>query len=247
MEGSYIYCIIEDNQNQTFNLDIIGMEGAEIYTVCLNGIMAVISGSFLKEYSISRQNLLCHEKVIEEVMKEYTVLPVRFGTIAENEEKVRDILRENHDDFKDLLSMLKGKKELGLKAIFKKDIIYKDITRKYKDIERIRGGSFNVSYSQAIEIGKIVEAALEKEKGIYKEKILETLSPLAVQRKINNTFGELMIINAAFLIEERKESEFDSKVNELDKKCGDKIKFKYVGKVPPFNFVNFVIKAINQA
>lgn len=247
MEGSYIYCIIEDNQNQTFNLDIIGMEGAEIYTVCLNGIMAVISGSFLKEYSISRQNLLCHEKVIEEVMKEYTVLPVRFGTIAENKEKVRDILRENHDDFKDLLSMLNGKKELGLKAIFKKDIIYKDITRKYKDIERIRGGSFNVSYSQAIEIGKIVEAALEKEKGIYKEKILETLSPLAVQRKINNTFGELMIINAAFLIEERKESEFDSKVNELDKKCGDKIKFKYVGKVPPFNFVNFVIKAINQA
>jgi hypothetical protein len=50
-----------------------------------------------------------------------------------------------------------------------------------------------------------------------------------------------MIINAAFLLEKTKEAAFDLKVNELAEKYGDKIKFKYVGTVPPFNFVNIEI------
>jgi len=92
-----------------------------------------------------------------------------------------------------------------------------------------------------MEIGKMVEAALQKEKEIYKEDILDTLSPSAVEVKINNTYGERMIINAAFLINEDKEAEFDQKVQELADKYGDKMKFKYVGTLPPFNFINLTI------
>ena len=40
-----------------------------------------------------------------------------------------------------------------------------------------------------------------------------------------------------------RESEFDQKVQELDAKHGRKIKFKYIGTLPPFNFVNLVIEA----
>ena len=37
--------------------------------------------------------MLAHERAIEEVMKEYTVLPVRFNTITEDEEKVKKDIR----------------------------------------------------------------------------------------------------------------------------------------------------------
>ncbi len=50
-----------------------------------------------------------------------------------------------------------------------------------------------------------------------------------------------MILNAAFLIQEVKEPEFDEAVNELDKKYGDIMTFKYVGTLPPYNFVNLSI------
>jgi hypothetical protein len=50
-----------------------------------------------------------------------------------------------------------------------------------------------------------------------------------------------MIVNSAFLIEEIKEASFDQKVNEMVSKHSDKINFKYVGTVPPFNFVNIEI------
>lgn len=244
-EGKYIYCIIESNEAQSFGPLGIGGRGNELHTVCFNDIAAVVSDSPIKKYPVSRENLIPHEHAIEEVMKTYTVLPVRFGTIAEDEEKVKKILEREHDRFLALLKNMEGKKELGLKAIFKEDVIYKDILEKYKDIkvlkEKIAALPPEKIYFQRAKIGEMVEAALQKEKEIYGEEILNTLSPLALEVKTNNTYGERMIANTAFLVEKRKEAEFDQKVNELSDKYGDKMKFKYVGKVPPFNFVNLAI------
>ena len=141
-------------------------------------------------------------------MRYYTVLPVRFCTIAEDEAKVKRILEIEHDRFVDSLRNMEGKKELGLKAIFKEDVIYKDILEKYKDIkvlkEKIAALPSEKTYLQRAKIGEMVEAALEKEKAECKEDILNILSPLAVEVKTNNTYGELMIISAAFLVQKTK-------------------------------------------
>jgi hypothetical protein len=245
-EGKYIYCIIEaKDKSEQFGSIGIGGRSDVVYTVCFNNIAAVVSNSPIKKYSVARENLIPHECAIEEVMKSYTVLPVRFATIAENEDKVKKILEKDHERFIDLLKNMEGKKELGLKAIFKEDVIYKDILEKYKEIkvlkEKIATLPSEKTYFQRAKIGEMVEAALEKEKEIYREDILETLSPLALEVKTNNTYGERMIINAAFLVERHKEAVFDQRVQELGEKYGDKMKFKYVGTLPPFNFVNLTI------
>jgi len=243
-EGKYVYCVITTKEPRTFSSRGIGDRGDEVYTVCFNDIAAVVSNSPITSYSISRQNLLAHEKAIEEVMKEYTVLPVRFATITEDEDKIKRILEKEYERFKDLLNKMEGKKELGIKAVFK-DGIYKDILEKYdyikmlkKKIEKLPSAK---TYYERMEIGKLVEDALEKEKALCKEDILNALSPLAQDVKTNNTYGELMVTNAAFLVEKDRETEFDQKVQGLDVKYGSKINFKYVGTLPPFNFVNLVI------
>jgi hypothetical protein len=96
-----------------------------------------------------------------------------------------------------------------------------------------------------MKIGEMVETAFQKEKELYKNEFLNSLSPLAVEVKINNTFGDRMILNAAFLVEKCKEQKFDQIVNRLSDEYDDKIKIIYVGTLPPFSFVNLVIKADN--
>ncbi|MGB6370012.1 MAG: GvpL/GvpF family gas vesicle protein [Atribacterota bacterium] len=245
-EGKYIYCIIATAVAKTFGSIGIGGRGDELYTICFKDIAAVVSNSPIIRYTVSRENMLAHEKAIEEVMKEHTVLPVRFATIAEDEEKVKKILEKEYSKFKDLLNKMKDKKELGLKAIFKEDVIYKDILEKYKEIrilkEKVASLPSEKTYFKKAEIGKMVEAALQKEKEIYKKDILNTLSALAAEVKSISSYYELMIINAAFLVEKYKEAEFDQKVNEIEAKYSSKLKLKYIGKVPPFNFVNLVIE-----
>ncbi len=244
-EGKYIYCVIGTNGlSERFGTLGIGGRGDELYTIYFQDIGAVVSNSPIKKYPVSSENALSHEKAIEEVMKYHTVLPVRYCTIAEDEEKVKKILEKEYDKFKNLLKNISGKKELGLKAIFK-EVIYNDIVDKYEYIKRLKekitGKPPETTYYLRMEIGKMVERALEREKEKYKDEMLNTLRLLSEEMKINNTYGERMILNAAFLIKKDKEAEFDLKVNELVERHDDKIRFKYVGPLPPFNFVNLVI------
>jgi hypothetical protein len=243
-EGKYIYCIIETKgKEERFGPLGIGGRGDELYAICFDDIGAVISDAPIKKYSVAREYLIPHERAIEEVMKSYAVLPVRFATLAEDEDKVRKILEKEHDRFVKLLKSMEGKKELGLKAVFKEDVIYQDILANY-DAIRIQKEKIAKEPARGfalMEIGRQVEAALEKEKRKCTEDILNSLVGLALEVKINPTYGERMILNAAFLVEKSKERGFDLKVNELAQNYIDKIKFKYVGIVPPFNFVNLTI------
>jgi len=244
-EGIYIYCIIESKEPLSFGSIGIGERGDDVYTLSFQDIGAVVSNSPIKKYPVARENLIPHERVIEEVMKTHTVLPVRFATIAENEEKVRLILEREYRRFVELLKNMEGKKELGLKIMFKEDLVYKDILEKNDDIkalkEKIAPLSPEKSYYQRMEIGRMVEAVLQKEKESHREEALGKLSPLSEQVKTNNTYGDMMIVNAAFLITKEKEEEFDMEVQGLADRFGDKVRFKYVGTLPPFNFVNLVI------
>ena len=249
MTGKYIYCIIASDRPQSFGPFGVGDQRAELTTICFDDIAAVVSDSPIIKYRVSRDNLITHEKAIEEVMKAYQVLPVRFSTIAENEEKIAKILEKEHDRFAELLKTMNGKTELSVIAIFKEDVIYNDITEKYKDIRAFKGRIANLSPEKArgplMEIGRKVEEALSQEREIHKQEILEALTALSCDVKVHDNYGEMMILKAAFLVERWREAEFDRKVNALAEKYVGKIRFKYVGTLPPFNFVNLVIETGN--
>jgi len=244
-EGRYIYCITGPGQKRNFGTIGIGGRGDEVSIIVYRDIRAAVSASPVVRYQVGRENLLCHERAIEEVMKHYAVLPVRFGTIAEDEEQVIRILEKEYIGFSRLLNDITDKKELGLKIVFREEIIYKDILTDYAEIrihkEKIAHEPPEKTYHQRMEIGRLVAAALEREKTKYKEHILGVLMPLCEDAKINNPYGERMILNAAFLVNKSKEGQFDLRVNELSDKHCNKMKFKYVGTLPPFNFVNIPI------
>jgi hypothetical protein len=87
-EGKYIYCIIETKQERNFGPIGIGGRGDEVTTIGYGDLSMVISDSPMTKYVVSRENMLAHEMVIEEVMKEFTVLPVRFCTIASDADEL---------------------------------------------------------------------------------------------------------------------------------------------------------------
>lgn len=245
-EGIYIYCILEDSAPRTFGSQGIGGRGDDLYIISCGGIAVLVSNSPCRTYPASRENFLAHEEAIEEAMKGQPVLPVRFGTIADDEEEVVNILKAEQNKFKELLNEVSGKTELGLKALVKEEVVYKDIMEKYEEIKALKDQAVHhplqATYYQRIEIGRRVETALQKEKELYRKQILGALSPLAVDVKSNPTYGELMILNAAFFITAPIEAEFDQEVQSLDARYGDKLRLKYVGPLPPFNFVNLVIQ-----
>jgi hypothetical protein len=245
-ESIYIYCIFGSSPPQSFGAAGIGERKDELYSVCAGGLCAVVSHSAMRKFKISRDNLLAHERAIEEVMKTRAVLPVRFATVAENEGKVRKILLKETERFSSLLRTMEGRKELGLKAVFDSEKIYAQIARQ-EEIKRNKARLSSLPadkvYFQKMELGRMVEKALERARDKCRADILAALAPLAIEVKTAKPYGEMMILNAAFLVERAREEEFDRAVRELDEKSGALVTWHYTGTVPPFNFVNIEISA----
>ncbi|MCS7210968.1 MAG: GvpL/GvpF family gas vesicle protein, partial [Chloroherpetonaceae bacterium] len=241
MNGRYLYAIVllpqSSEQRERLPTSLgkkgIGGRGDEVYLVQHHNIGIFLSASPTEPYSLSRENLLTHERILEELLAYYTLLPMQFSTIAESEEEVRCLLEREYERFYAMLEQLQGKKELGLKAIFH-ERIFQEIAEKSDPIRRKKAEIERIGATQAalIEIGKMVEAALEAEKQRYRTEILSSLRPLALQTVENKLIGDRMLLNAAFLVDVRQETAFDEKVRELGKALEDKVKFKYVGNVP---------------
>lgn len=246
-EGKYIYGIIRHTGPIEFGAIGIGKRADMVYGINYNDISAIVSNSPIIQYEARRVNMTTHEKVLEEVMKQFTVLPVRFSTISEysDDSGILKILEKDYKKFDDLLTKMDGKKELGLKVLAHDAAIYESIVEKYEEIKTLRGKLINLpvdkTHYQRMKIGEMVAEALKKETENYKNIILDVLSPLADDVKVNDNFGEMMILNSAFLIRNVVEPEFDQAVNDLDEKYGNFMTFKYVGTLPPYNFVNLVI------
>jgi hypothetical protein len=246
-EGKYIYGIIRHTGPLEFGPIGIGKRADLVYGINYKGITAVVSNSPVTIYEARRVNMIAHEKVLEEMMKTFTVLPVRFSTISEHDDDagILRILEKDYHKFDDLLGKMDGKKELGLKILAHESAIYEKIVEKYDAIRSLRDKLLNLppdkTHYQRMKIGEMVVEALKKETEGYKNNILAVLNPLADDVKINDNYGEMMILNAAFLIKNSIEPEFDKAVNDLDEKYGGLMTFKYVGTLPPYNFVNLVI------
>jgi len=122
-EGKYVYCIIRSLEPRQFTTLGIGERGDIVHTVHFVSLAAVVSDSPIVEYESSRRNMMAHTRVLEEVMQEFTILPVRFGTVAPSAEAVQRVLKRRSSEFHDLLVEMEGRVELGLKAFWYENVI----------------------------------------------------------------------------------------------------------------------------
>jgi len=246
-EGKYLYCIIENSNARNFGSMGIGSRGDEVTTIPYGDLSAVVSSIPMSKYVVSRETLTTHEKVLEEVMKDCTVLPVRFYTVAPSVDELRSLLRRRHAEFKNLLRYLDNRVELGLKALWKdmnqvfQEIIEENVELKTLQKKIVSSRSEKAeTESKALTVG--VKSRLQEKKDKEAENLLDPLKKISLDIRYNKTHGDDMICNAAFLVDRRWEKDFDIRVEELTKAHNDTIRFIYVGTVPPYSFVNIVVK-----
>jgi hypothetical protein len=245
--GKYMYCIVRSAEPRQFSSLGIGERGDIVHTVHFENLAAVVSASPVVEYENSRRNMMAHTVVLEEVMKGFTILPVRFSTVAPSTRAIEEqVLKRRLGELNGLLNELDGQIEMGLKAIWYEGIVFEEIVHEHATIRRLRdeliGRPAEETYYERIGLGEMIESAMWKKREQDAERILERLRPLADRTQVNKVITERMVLNAAFLLERQREAEFDQAVEQLDAEMGKRLMFKYVGPVPPYNFVSIVIQ-----
>ncbi len=250
--GKYIYGILRANGKRNFGVIGIGDSPSKVYTVPLQDLSAVVSDSPIRAYhSMTKdkvaQDLFCHQSVIEKVMEKQTILPMKFGTFVEGEKEIAQILKMGYEQFRQTLNSINNKIELDVVAFWNKDMIFKELAedKEIKEFkEKIISNPAGPQLDERISLGRLVETSLKKKNLEYAEKIRSTLKENVEDFCTHDNLDSMMILNCSFLLEAKREKEFDEKLNEFDEKYQKKINFRCIGPLAPYSFSTIEVKII---
>ncbi|MEW6623882.1 MAG: GvpL/GvpF family gas vesicle protein [Bacillota bacterium] len=229
----YLYCIVE-----TPKIDIIPCKGifnCKPYMVRYHDIGAVTSEISATCVEINAETVLSHEEVVEYMMMDHTVLPVRFGTLLNSVDDIKAALKANEKAIDNNFNKVRGQVELGLKVILRnipedlphtiEDDVYEDnltpgrhyLLKKLKQEENTR---------------KRLEDASPTIDEIY-----HTLNKYSLQSTIRKLSTERMLLNSSYLVPKENIDAFKTTVEILRKRYPSLI-LLFSGPWPAYNFVN---------
>jgi len=242
--GKYVYCVIKSPEAMHFGAIGLGTEPADVHTVNYRDLAAVVSDTPIGVHDPTRDNVLAHQRVNETVMREHTVIPMSFGTVFKTRDDIIELLRSAYDAFGDVLNKMSNKLEFGLKILWDRDLVVREIENDDEDVRRLKteiSSQSGSTYFARMQYGRLIDAALQQRSEQYVAEIFAALREVSVASRTNKPIGDKMIMNAAFLVSRDQEEAFDTKVKQIGARY-DKLTFKYTGPWPPYNFVNIRLK-----
>lgn len=244
-EGKYIYSIIQENENRSFGP--IGINNREVNLVCYQDIAAVVSNTPVINFdrldkTELTKHVAVHQKVNEEIMKDYDVVPLTFGIIAPSSDEVLHILEKAYLQFKMVLRNVSGRAEFAVQVRWDPKRVLEELANTDSEIQELkqemfsRGGILGLPIK--LKLGRLVHQKIEAQKHEYIKDIHAVLNTVARDTAFNKLIDEDMIANFSSLVEKVKEPEFDKKIQELGKKYEGKLRFRYIGPLAAYSFSN---------
>ncbi|MGZ3581786.1 MAG: GvpL/GvpF family gas vesicle protein [Ktedonobacterales bacterium] len=251
--GTYIYCVTSAQavSQSSQALSVTGVGGQPVRAVPYSDLAAVVSDSPFDSYDVTRENLTAHEQVVENVMRQSDVLPVSFGTVAENDQAVQQqLLSSAFDDIHQALNRVHDRVELGVKVLWERDRLFADLAAEDDSIRALRdeiaGSTPDETYDERTQLGELIAAGIEQKRDQDATAILSQLQPLAVDVRTNPPYGDMMVLNASFLVDMQQIPAFEAQVDSLRQAQAGRLIFSYTGPLPPYNFVTIAASQAEQ-
>jgi len=244
-EGKYIYCIISEDKKKNFGY--IGINNRQVDLLHYKDIAAVTSPNPITNFNrLDKKELTqrasIHQQVNEKLMAEYDVVPMRFGIIAPRAVEVISILEKAYLQFKTALDRIAGKAEFAVQVWWDQKNFLEELTKTNPEIQKLKQGISSkgsiLGLPTRLRLGKLIDQEIKAHKDNYLNDIEALLKNSAYGAASNKLIEEEMIANFSFLIDRARESELDREMQELGKKYKGKLRFKYIGPMPPYSFVN---------
>jgi hypothetical protein len=267
--GKYIYGIINSHVQECFDPGEFGafkdscrprispetLSDSEIfggiYTIPSRDISAVVSDAEEVDYSRMPKDalfrlLLRHQGVIEKVMTRHTIIPMRLGTFADNDDEVKEILTRGYRTIKDILERAENCIEIDVVATLRDFDSFLKRAAAHEEIKQLRQSLLSkkegVTVDDQMRVGVLVKKYLDKEREEYAGQIQASLNKIAQNFKAHDLMDDTMVLNTAFLIDQSIQKDFERELAKLDNQFEKRLDFRCVGPLPPYSFYTLIVK-----
>lgn len=223
-----------------------------VYTVPYQEFSAVVCDSIVIDYrqmlkETLAKYLLTHQKVIEKIMDSgITVIPMKLGTYAFDEDEVRLILEKGYNLIRDIAGKINEKIEIDVVALWADFALILKEAGEDKEVKEFKEKLFSdgrkITTDDQMKAGYMLKNALDKKSEEYTEKIREYLEGVSESMGRHEVMDDKMIMNCAFLVDKVKKGEFYKRIEDLNNEFGEKVNFKCVGPLPAYSFYTLEVK-----
>jgi hypothetical protein len=244
----WAYCIVPAGRELPGGLAAVADDTPQLVTT--GGVAAVVSRVPLAEFGEEplRANLndltwlervaRAHDRVLGELLPRGALVPLRVCTIYRDEAHVEAMLRERADEFTATLERLAGKAEWGIKVVADRELL--EEAARESSVEADAAAGEGSAYLARKKLAALVR---EKADALVADTLREAHARLgewadasvvlpAQNRDLSGHRGE-MVLNAAYLVDERRVDSFTEVVHELELPG---LAFELTGPWPPYNF-----------
>jgi len=239
VSSTYIYGIAStDHPSLPAGMGGIGEPAREVRVVKEGPLAALVSES-PDNLRPKRRDLLAHQSVLSEAGAGGPVLPMRFGSLAPDEESVTAVLAERADHYLERLRALDGKAEYNVKAQHDEEAVLHQVMvdnpelRSLTEANRKSGGG---SYEDRLRLGELVVSAVqarEAEDAVELQRLLEPAAA-AVSTGPESTGW---LANISFLVDKKAAEHFLAAVEDV-RRSHSHLDITVHGPLPPYSFVD---------
>ncbi|RCG27488.1 gas vesicle protein [Streptomyces diacarni] len=201
------------------------------------GLVALVSDA-PDDLKPKRRELLAHQQVLAQASAERPVLPMRFGSLSEDDDTVGDVLLERAEHFRERLDALGGKVEYNVKASHDEEAVLHVVMaeqpalRAESEANRAAGGG---TYEQKLQLGEQVARAVQARESTDAALVRRALEPLAAEVSEGPESGG-WLTNLSFLVDREGAGELLAALEELETSA-PQLDLTVNGPLPPYSFV----------
>ena len=228
----YLYAISERTEAQL--PDALNLEGVDGGPACLDhlvyqDIAAVFGLLQTAQVTPTMEAVWRHETVVEALMGDRAVLPMRFGALFADAGAVQAALAAHYDDLVADLRRVRGKVELGLRVLWAEDAPF---PKPIADNEKSSGFAYMMA---RVDQERETRVWTEQAKALAAE-IHDSLAVQAAESACQVQVTRRMFLTAAYLVEKDQVGLFRRQVDTLQPTYPT-LRFLCTGPWPPYNFV----------
>lgn len=239
MTAAYIYGVVRAGCQLPG--DLTGLSGEPVELVKHGDVAALTSAVTTDRPLGSRDDLFAHERVVDTVARDSTVLPFRFGSVIERNAVAGELLGEHEAELAAALDELDGCVQYSVRGRYEEQVVLREVITDNAEIaelrERTRDVPEEVSYQDRVRLGELVVQAIQERAEREGAEMHERLAPLAVAAVTHESNEPEQLLDSAFLVERDRVEEFEHAVDQLGAEFAGRVRFRLIGPLAPYDFV----------
>ena len=238
IDGWYVYGIVPQATDLPAHL-----AADDQLTVLRYGRVGAVAARLAGRPAIGPDELRRHAEVLNELVLNTPVLPLRFGTVLSDRDAVVDgLLAAAHDEFAAALDDLVGQAQFTVRARYVMDAVLQEVRAEDPAIrwlsDELREHPGEEYQPDRVRLGELVAEAIDAKREADAAELVDTLAPCAVAVRWQASPRDDGIVDAPALVEYRRQAEFEDAAEGIAKRWHGRARVRLIGPLAPYDFVS---------